>query len=1177
LTLKDYYNWNVAGGIHLILLDREMGCSQSKAIAAPTAAPAATKKPPAKNTPPVAAAQPTKPVRLKGMNGSHHGHSNVALSSSSSFRRSRLREDISPRTPDRVKVNGTLKSSDTDGHWESLYMSLPSPVDPADVPSVIADLMARQINMLNPTEITFLQRRTRFLVKSLTNQTMMGRFRSEPTESKTLVEKFHLLDERILRKLWVDNEMVGSAVLLLTHFSEQSLRRAAAIAQEASESAGLVVDVNKKKTAENFIPPLPPASISATEETAPEGVTFNSVCFLIALSLRTFISVIFIMSVVGTRSYPLSTGGTRLQRLQLLFYLLVKPATLNSFLNSHPAGGIPTWLLEVDNDVVISLPSMTHYYYFGSAFLPRRFDYVGIVDMNPLRVSSVMERVHNMLGRRADNNSSPERRGNRQWRSGGEVLDSSFRHKRHSEASDTSYAGDSDEMGLEYLQEEPDLERFHVACESYQGGDWTMDDFLQWANHALDDNTLDALMYRAFASDVLPTPFGERRLVLQRWQQWQQSDIKLWVLEDDSHDYLDYISQSVGQFFNDERRNDEAPAISRVWGYIGGFDGRGGLGHGIMYCVDKQWWDAWEDYVGWNWEANVHSQRRTRIRPSATPTERLLDHSSEAAVAGTLGSYEVMKVGLIKGVDYVLVPPGVWDVLYELYGGGPPLPRIVLPPPKMEKERTFSVDSKQMEEEDIMQMDPNVEVVPSNSRLLRVPEALVVATHPWVFNCHVCDAQQPYRRGDAGPFSIRIMGTPDQPLSRLYAEIIVRLPIHNAKAMDKEGRGQARLWREIEPSGPKDPSSRYGPWSLLCKNRCAILPVTNLALEFEENCDELKSDWRAYADHATVEGIGLVNGDRIMLEYAVQNKAGRFIWPREAAAKASRMRRLADDDLKFRRLLRGVDENDKAVSPPPELLGMTIDAMDVSGRWFQVEILEVQIVSEEEDAEGNEDGEEPEDNGKKTDKPAENKQIRVDFTECGGHEEWIDIDSDRLATAGRFTQGTTEDDEPDVVPTYLKNGNEAKPKLGAPSKKTTNEVADQNAGKICTLPCYGACGLANLGNTCYVNSAIQCISYMPLLRAYLLSAQYKATGELNKDNPLGTGGKLLEEFADLLRVMWSGKYGERSPTRFRGHLGKARSQFSAADQQDAQVSSNLILIHVMVRRFGRGNSLRPLV
>ena len=1124
-----------------------MGCSQSKAITDPTAASAA-----ASNAPPVAA----KPVRLKNTNGSHDAHPTIEKSSP---HQSRLLENVPTRSP--AKVNDTLKSSD--GHWESLYKCLPPPVDPADVPSVIADLMDRQINMLNPTEITFLQRRIRFLVKSLTNQTMMGRFRSEPTESKALVEKFHLLDEHILRKLWVDNDMVGSAVILLTHLSEQSWRRAATIAQEGAESAGLVVDVKKKNASENFVPQLPPSSILSSGEKI-EGVTFYSVCFLVSLALRKYISVILSMCIVGIHTYPLPTGGTRLQRLQLFFYLLLKPATLNSFLNSHPAGSIPTWLLEVDNDIVISLPSMTHYYYFGSTFLPNRHKTMKFAGKKPLRVSCVMETVCNMLIKKAENSSSPERRGSRQ-KLKNDVSDTSrqkpksdvsdiSRHKRNTDVSDASFVGDSDELSIDYLIEERDLQSFLDACKYFQDGDWTMDEFLLWADHALDDNTLDALMYRTFASNILPSPFGERNLVLQRWQQWQQSDFKLWSLEDGSHDYLDYISQSFRHIFHVERRNDAVPATTRVWGNIGGFDGRGGLGHGIMYCVDKKWWDAWEDYVGWNWGANVRTQRRSRIRPNAIPTDRLLDQSPEAAVAGTLGSYEVMRLGLIKGVDYVLVPPGVWDVLYELYSGGPPLPRIVLPPPRKEKERAFSVDSKQMEDADVMMVDPNVEVLPVNSPLLRIPEAFSVATHPWVFHCHVCDAQQPYRRGDAGPFSIRVMATPDQPLSQLYAEIIVRLPIHNAQATDKDGRGQARLWREFEPSGPKDPSSRYGPWSLLCKNRSAILPIMNLAVEFEEKFDELKSNWQAYADHATVEGIGLINDDRIMLEYAVQNKAGHFIWPREAAAKASRMRRLADDELKFRRLLRGVDENNKAVSPPPELVGMTIDAMDLSGRWFQVEILELQTVSEENAVEDNADREDSGNNGKKTAISKENKQIRVDFTEFGGHSEWIDIDSDKLATAGRFTLGKTDDDEGEATPTNLKNGNEARPKSGVPLKKTTSDVADQTAGKVCTLPGYGACGLTNLGNTCYANSAIQCISYMPLLRAYLLVAQYKATGDLNKDNPLGTGGKLLEEFAELLRVMWSGKYGERSPTRFRAQLGKARAQFSAADQQDAQVS-----------------------
>lgn len=51
-------------------------------------------------------------------------------------------------------------------------------------------------------------------------------------------------------------------------------------------------------------------------------------------------------------------------------------------------------------------------------------------------------------------------------------------------------------------------------------------------------------------------------------------------------------------------------------------------------------------------------------------------------------------------------------------------------------------------------------------------------------------------------------------------------------------------------------------------------------------------------------------------------------------------------------------------------------------------------------------------------------------------------------------------------------------------------------------PVAGACGLVNLGNTCYLNSAVQCLSHTPLMRAYILSDMWVA--EVNKYNPLGT-------------------------------------------------------------------------
>jgi len=103
----------------------------------------------------------------------------------------------------------------------------------------------------------------------------------------------------------------------------------------------------------------------------------------------------------------------------------------------------------------------------------------------------------------------------------------------------------------------------------------------------------------------------------------------------------------------------------------------------------------------------------------------------------------------------------------------------------------------------------------------------------------------------------------------------------------------------------------------------------------------------------------------------------------------------------------------------------------------------------------------------------------------------------------------------------------------------------------------GACGLLNLCNTCYINAGLQCLSFTPLLRAYLLSGRY--TADINRNNPLGTGGRVVEEFASVIRDLWSQKYVCVNPSKFKRVLGKFKSQFAGQEQEDSQEFMSVVL------------------
>ena len=96
----------------------------------------------------------------------------------------------------------------------------------------------------------------------------------------------------------------------------------------------------------------------------------------------------------------------------------------------------------------------------------------------------------------------------------------------------------------------------------------------------------------------------------------------------------------------------------------------------------------------------------------------------------------------------------------------------------------------------------------------------------------------------------------------------------------------------------------------------------------------------------------------------------------------------------------------------------------------------------------------------------------------------------------------------------------------------------------------GRVGLHNLGNSCYMNSSLQCLSHIFPLTRYFLTQQYQA--HINESSVFGTGGKLANGYYNLLVELWFNNQAAISPMVFKKLMGRLlNAEYGGLTQQDA--------------------------
>lgn len=121
-----------------------------------------------------------------------------------------------------------------------------------------------------------------------------------------------------------------------------------------------------------------------------------------------------------------------------------------------------------------------------------------------------------------------------------------------------------------------------------------------------------------------------------------------------------------------------------------------------------------------------------------------------------------------------------------------------------------------------------------------------------------------------------------------------------------------------------------------------------------------------------------------------------------------------------------------------------------------------------------------------------------------------------------------------------------------------------------------ACGLANLGNSCYINCVLQCLSGTAQLTSVFLSGQYRRY--INVNSRIGSKGVLANCFYETLKLMLKKDGGYIVPNLFKQVCGLLNLEFRGTEQQDCQEFLNFLLdgLHEDLNQCGGHPHMKPL-